>query len=401
MLALKLALKFLFTPKKEKFISVSAFLALGSVALSVLVLIVVIGVMSGLGMSLREKIMTMTPHLLIFSEAPITENISIPEKVKTVKNVEAISPYVLGPVELRYKDKSYSVTIRGLSKNDGFQIINLEKYIKLGSKEINSNETIIGSELAKILNVQLGDKLKLRGPNLGFDFKEVTITAIFESGLYSYDKNLIFISLADAKYLYGFESQVHGFGVKVKDPEKVSQVKDDLLLKLNNNLTIRTWIEDNKPFFSALQTEKNVMFILLAFAVLIAAINIISTLVMLVMEKYNDIGVLKAIGFSKQTILNIFLIQGFIIGFIGTGVGAISGILFVKNINVISNLLTKYTGFEVFPSDAYYFDSIPTYLNISDITLILSLAMVVSIMASIYPAIKASRLSAVEALRYE
>jgi len=401
MLAVKLALKFLFTSKKEKFISVNTFLALGSVALSVLVLIVVIGVMTGLGTSLREKIMTMTPHLLIFSEKPLMQNINVPEKVKTIKNVEAVSPYILGPVELRYLDKSYSITIRGLSPDEGFKIINLKQYIKLGSKELKPGETIIGTELAKMLNVQTGDKLKLRGPNPGFDFKEVTITSIFESGLYSYDKNLIFISLIDAQHLYGFESQVHGFGVRVKNPEEVSKVKDDILKKLGTNLTIRTWIEDNKPFFSALQTEKNVMFILLAFAVLIAAINIISTLVMLVMEKYSDIGILKAIGFTKQTILNIFLIQGFTIGLIGTGAGAIFGILFVKNINTIENLLTKYTGLEVFPSDTYYFDSIPTCLNVSDITLILSLAMIVSILASIYPAIKASRLSAVEALHYE
>ncbi|EKD27583.1 MAG: hypothetical protein ACD_79C00668G0002 [uncultured bacterium] len=405
-LTANIALRFLFSRKREKFISINAVLAIGSVALSVMVLVVVIGVMTGFGESLREKIMTMTPHIIIYSNTPLEESEEIINTIAKTSDVTSVNPYVLGNAVLEHNNKLYGIGLRSFENPNDQEIIGLKKYLKSGTSEIGRSEIIIGTEMAKNLNVNLDDLLTINSPRGIQDgefpgYINMKIKGIYESGLYESDLNQAFVSLADAKLLYGFKNEVHGIGVAVKDFENAGKVKEKLLETLSNDYTVRTWIDNNKQFFSALRSEKNVMFILLTFAVLIASLNIISTLVMLVMEKFKDIGILKAIGFSKFKILKIFLLKGLIIGILGTFIGVLSGWLFVKNIDVMEDAVAKYTGYEVFPSDTYYFDKIPTKLTRDDIIKIILLSMFVSILASIYPAVKASNLSAIEALRYE
>jgi len=408
MLSLRLATRFLFSRKKETFISVNAVLSIGAVALSVLVLIVVISVMTGFGLTLREKIMTMTPHLLLYADSALQDSEILVQRILKDPEVLSACPYIQGFAGLEHKNRFYGIAIRSFVAPNDFQILRLHDTLKMGKITPNKSEIVIGTELAKSLEVGLGDKLTVLGA-AGLEDKEgdfpdeieFTVVGIYESGLHDYDQTQTFISLADAKLLYGFHDAVHGIGVAVKDPEAVSQVKKRLLMDMPSELVIRTWLESNKAFFSALRTEKNVMFILLAFTILIASLNIVSTLVMLVMEKVKDIGVLKAIGFSKFLILRIFLFQGIIIGCVGTVLGTLAGIAFVQNIDTLEQGLARWTGFEVFPGDVYYFDHIPTELNPETLLLIVILSFLLTLLASVYPAFRASRFSAMEALRYE
>ena len=408
MLSLRLAARFLFSRKKETFISVNAVLSIGAVALSVLVLIVVISVMTGFGHMLREKIMTMAPHLLVYSEVALQDPEALVQSIRKDPEVMSACPYVQGYAGLEYENRFYGIGIRSFVAPDDFQVVKLREALKFGKTVPNRSEIVIGTELAKTLGVGLGSKLTVLGAagleDKAGDFPdeiEFTVVGVYESGLHDYDQTQTFITLDDAKLLYGFKNEVHGIGVAVKDPEAVSQVKKRLLTSLPAGLIVRTWLENNKAFFSALKTEKNVMFILLAFTILIASLNIVSTLVMLVMEKIKDIGVMKAIGFSKVAILRVFLFQGVVIGSVGAILGALGGIAFVQNIDALERGLAHFTGFEVFPSDVYYFDHIPTDLTPDTLALIVGLSFLLALLASVYPAFRASRFSAMEALRYE
>ena len=406
MLSLKIANRFLFSKKREKFISINSFLAVGSVALSVLVLIVVTSVMSGFDLTLREKIMTMTPHLTLNAEGPINQYDEMIGLLKKDPEVTSASPFVMGSAMMEAGGKVFTIQMMGLEDPDGYKMLSLDKYMKEGPCTLARSEVLIGSELAKMISGRIGGVLKIQSPALGYD-DEIpselifTIKGIYESGLYDYDSRQVFIRLEDAKVLYGFTTQAHGIGISVKNPEGAGNVKNRFFKIIPDGWTLRTWIENNRTFFSALRTEKNVMFILLAFAILIASINIISTLVMMVMEKFKDIGIMKAIGFTKRKILSIFLIEGFMIGFIGTGIGTLCGVVFVKYINVIQDFVSRYTGYEVFPADVYYFDSIPARLTPEDLTLIILLGLGTSILASLYPAYKAATMEAIEALHHE
>jgi lipoprotein-releasing system permease protein len=372
----------------------------------VLVLVVVTSVMTGFGETLREKIMTMTPHLWVDSDAPIEDAAGLVERIEKDPGVVVAAPSVRGNAVLEYAGRLYGVRIEGVSFPEVFEVVRLEQYLRLGSERLEAGEILIGTELAKNLGAVVGDRVKIRSPGgaryAGFpgeiDFR---IRGIYESGLYDYDAHHTFITLSDARKLYGFQNEVHGIAVAARDPDAAARLKERLLEELPDSLALRTWIENNRAFFAALRTEKNVMFVLMAFAVLIAALNIVSTLVMLVMEKVRDIGILKTIGFTRTDILGVFLIKGVLIGMLGTALGAAGGVLFVRHIDSIEQLVARATGYEVFPDDVYYFDHIPARLVPRDLALIAALALFVSILASLYPALKASRLSTIEAIRHE
>ncbi|MBN2145422.1 MAG: ABC transporter permease [Candidatus Aureabacteria bacterium] len=407
MLAFSLAKQFLFSKKQERFISVNAFLAIGSVALSVLVLLVVIAVMTGFGVTLREKIMTMAPHLMIYgTHAAVGDYEAIRTIVKGDPDVIAASPYIQGNAVLQHENKLYGIAIRGIFQPEEYEVIDLPKYLKSGTTRIQSKEIVIGTELAKTLNVKLGDEVTIMAAG-GFEDENFpdeitfTIVGIYECGLHDYDIAQTFMTVEDARLLYGFYTEVHGIGITVKNPENVQEVKKRLSQNVREGLTLRTWLETNKVFFSALKSEKNMMFILLSFAILIASLNIVSTLVMLVMEKTKDIGILKAIGFPKRMIMKIFLLQGTLIGILGITIGTACGLVFIRHIDKIEKTVSRFTGYDFFPEDAYYFGHIPTHLTGQDIGIIVVFAFLFSVFAALYPAMKAAGLHAVEALRHE
>jgi len=402
-----LSFKYLFCKRKEKFISLIALLSIGGVSISVMALIVVISVMSGFSESLKDKIIGMNPHIIVSSYNSIENYNEIVREIKNLPDVKAVYPYVEGQAMMNFRNKVYGIFLKGLPLEEE-DIQGVKKYLKKGSQHIKSGEIIVGQELSSRLGVKMGDTLTIMSPAFGHiygDFPQAIsfkIKGIFKSEMFEYDNTLVFISLEDARKLYGLlPAEIHGIGIDVKDLEKAHKYKMDIGGFLDEGLFVKSWMDINKNLFAALKTEKNVMFILLTLAVLVAATNIISTLVMIVLEKTREIGILKSMGMTDVGIMKVFVLEGGFIGITGSILGFIGGIAFVTWLDKIESFVSKLTGLEVFPREVYYFDSIPAVLNFADISIIIISAFAVSIVAAIYPAWKASRLSPVEAIRYE
>lgn len=405
-----ISLRYLLAKRREKFISIVALLAVGGVMLSVATLIVVISVMSGFEEDLKDKILGTYAHLTVSTESVTSHYPKVLAQVEKDKEVLAATPYVFGQVMLRLKGKVYGALVRGIDPAREVKVTNLGKYLVSGKLDFGEDDDgiLVGEELAQNFTLKIGDSLSiispatgLPGPGAAPSVLTFNVAGIFNSGMYEYDSRLVYVSLKSAQILFGLGENVHGVNVKIKDPVHAFPVKQRLEKQLQSPLAVSTWMELNKNLFSALKTEKNVMFILLVMAIAVAAMNIASTLIMMVMEKTKDIGVLKALGASYRVILKIFLLEGTLVGLTGTALGLGLGLLVIDNLQGIQAVISRLTGFEVFPSDIYYLDKIPSVVEWGDITWICASALVVSVVAAVYPAWRAAGLNAVEALRYE
>lgn len=410
MFELFVSLRYLLAKRREKFISVIAVLAVGGVTLSVATLIVVISVMTGFEEDLKDKILGTYAHLSVSTDTVLAHYPDVVRQVEKDPDVVASTPYIYGQVMLRLKGKVYGAVARGILPESEVKATNLGKYMVQGSLDFgeDSDGIVIGEEFAKNFGVKLGDNLSIISPASGLPSAGAApsvlsfhVTGIFNSGMYEYDTHLVYVSLESAQILFGLGEDVHGINLKIKDPVHAYAVKERLEKSLAAPLKSETWMELNRNLFSALKTEKNVMFILLVMAIAVAAMNIASTLIMMVMEKTKDIGILKALGANNRIILRIFLAVGFLVGTVGTAFGLALGLLIIGNLQKIQAFVSRLTGFEVFPSDIYYLDQIPSVVEWQDVTSICLAAMIVSIVAAIYPAWRAAGLNAVEALRYE
>ncbi|MCK5161906.1 MAG: FtsX-like permease family protein, partial [Candidatus Aureabacteria bacterium] len=328
------------------------------------------------------------------------------------KTPEVISatPFVHGQILVGIGNSITGVLLRGINIEDEKKVSLLSKYIRNKNLKWESDSILIGKEFSKKFQLYPGDKVEIILPitgvksKLGFLKNRMVfeVSGIFDSGMYEYDANLLFIPLSTAQKIYVLGDGVHGISVRIEDIARANTVKRNLNeILLPMGLRAKSWADRNRRLFAALKTEKSVMFIVLAMAVAVAATNIISTLIMMVMEKTKDVGILKAIGLSSTGVLSIFLIEGIFIGVIGTFIGVTAAIIFLKYLDLIQGALERFTGFEVFPREIYYFESIPRFMDIGDVSIIAGAAMLITVLAAVYPAFKAAMLNPVEALRYE
>ncbi|MFH1855800.1 MAG: lipoprotein-releasing ABC transporter permease subunit [Candidatus Omnitrophota bacterium] len=401
MFEFKIALRYLKSRRKQTFISVISFISIAGVALGVMALIVVISVMTGFDENLRDKIIGAKSHIFIESGTAIENPAAIIEKVLSNPEVEAASPYIDGQAMVKKDKIVWGVLLHGIDSEKEAKVTKIGEYLKYGSLPRDDNaedkknarvDIVLGKELALRLRVWTGDEIEIVSPISGKKYQG-NVSGIFESGMYDYDANLVFASLETARRLFELpDKSVGGIGVRLKDFYRAQTVKEEMQRQLDYKYWITTWIDMNKNLFSALKLEKTAMFVILAFIIVVAAFNIASTLIMMVMEKTKDIGILKAIGASNKSIYFIFTVEGFLIGMIGTFLGAASGIW-------ICFLLERYKFIKL--PEFYYLDTLPVKLEFSDVALVVICAVVMTLASTIYPAWRAAQLNPVEALRYE
>ncbi|MBU0503882.1 MAG: ABC transporter permease [Candidatus Omnitrophota bacterium] len=391
-----IGLRYLMTKRKEKFISLISLISILGVAIGVMALIAVLAVMTGFDKELRDKIIGNYAHVTISSYKGIdySEYLSIFEKVSRIPEIKGVSPNVQGQVIVKEGEKIFAIGIRGIEPDKEVKVTRISDYLIKGDlKGLNKGAVVVGRELAAYLGLDLNSELTIYSPLAGEKYS-LKVAGIFNSGMYDYDLNLIFVSLKSAQEILGINNQVSSIAVKLTNLYAAKKVQKEIYKAIGYEYSVKTWMETNQNFFAALKLEKITMFIILTLIILVASFNIISTLMVMVVEKTKDIGILKAIGVSSKGIRNIFTFIGLSIGGLGIFLGVSGGVALC--------LLFKKYQFIKLPQDIYYVDRIPVVLEVwPDLCLVVLSALAISLASTIYPAIKASKLKPVEALRYE
>jgi lipoprotein-releasing system permease protein len=408
--------------KSQKFISLNSWISMVGVGLGVMALIVVIAVMSGFSNDLRDKILGTNSHVVVsnINQTTVENYNSILEKVLSVAGVTAAAPFIINQVMLINGDRVSGVVVRGVDPEKEGTVSDLEKNMIIGSildlkvnlpfLEDKKNRTgiILGKELSRKMGVVVGGVVSMVSPvsritpvGLIPRMKLFKVVGVFESGMYEYDANLSFVLLKSAQKFFSMKDAVSGIEVRVDDIEQAGNIATAIQKKLGFPYHARDWMSMNKNLFSALKLEKIVMFIILILIIFVAAFNIISTLFMLVMEKAKEIAILKSMGASRKSIIKIYSYQGLIIGLVGTFLGCAAGFIIVPNLNEIVGFIESVFGIVAFPSDIYYLDRLPSEIQYMDSFLIVIFSIAICLIASLYPAWRASKLDPVDGLRYE
>jgi lipoprotein-releasing system permease protein len=401
--------RYLRTKQKQTFISLITILSIAGVTVGVMALIVVIAVMAGFESDLKSRILGVESHIVIMrSNGPFSDYGNILEHVENTEGVEAATPFINSQVILRSSLSLSGAVLRGIDPDSADRVIkNLDKVSLKNLKETDQREStsiampaiILGKELAKNLGVMQGDTVYLISPRgmispIGHmpTMKRFKVAGLFESGMYEYDRTLSYIHIKDAQKILRMGDSVNGIEVRVNDIYNARNIADRIVKELGFQYWARDWMQMNQNLFSALKLEKTVMFIILALIVLVAAFNIASTLIMMVMEKTKDIAILKAMGATDKSIRKIFVFKGIVIGSIGTILGVSLGFILCT--------VLKYYQFIELPGDVYYITTLPVKLELLDVVMIASAAIAISFLATLYPARQASKLDPVEAIRY-
>lgn len=411
-----IGLRYLKSRRKGKFISIISLISVAGVAIGVMALIIVLSVMTGFESDLKDKILGTNSHIVVLQYGGLmTDHDEVMEKVKKIDDVVGATPFIYSQVMISSGSAVSGVVLRGIDPETSENVVNLSKYMETGgvknllgveSKEGDDEKSaplpgvIIGNELANLLGVECMDPVNIISPTgnltpMGSSPKmqKYKVVGIFKSGMYEYDTTLVYVSLTDTQKFLNMPDEVTGVEVSIKNIYESDRIARMIQDELEFPYLTRDWKEMNSNLFSALQLEKTVMFIILVLIILVAAFNIISTLIMVVMEKNKDIAILKTMGATPLSIMKIFITEGLIVGILGTFFGCLGGIS-------VCALLKKYQ-FIKLPQDVYYFSTLPVKIVWVDILVISVVSILITFLATIYPSVRASKLRPVEAIRYE
>jgi len=408
MFELFLGVRYLKAKRKQVFISVITVISVLGVMVGVMALVVVLSVMNGFRDDLMKKILGVNSHLLVHKYGgPFEEYEKVREKIGNVEGVVASTPFIYSQVMINNSGNAAGALLRGVDPGSAGKVVSVERMIKNTKSLTSLNRTsdglpaiIIGIELSKRIGVYLGHILSVVSPEgrltpLGRvpNTRQYKVTAIFESGMYEYDATMVFVSLKEAQDFLGVGDRVTGLEVRVEDIYESDKIAERIQEDLGYPFYTKDWKAMNSSFFAALKLEKVTMFVILTMIVLVGALNIIGTLVMIVMEKMRDIAILRAMGASAKSIMAVFMLQGSLVGLVGTAAGLLSGL-------GICHLLAKYEFIDL-PAGVYYISKLPVLVEIRDVGFVTLASLAICFLATLYPAWYASKLNPVEAIRYE
>jgi len=401
--------------RKNHFISFISFTSMIGIALGVAALIIVLSVMNGFQAELRNRILGVASHLEITgANNQLSDWSKLANQVKSNPEVKSSAPYVMAQGMLSYGQGVQGAIVRGVMPKLEDKVADLGKHMKVGSLDdliAGEFNIVLGGDLAQLLGISVGEKVVLLAPQGQFTptgvvprIKQFKVVGLFQIGMYEYDAGLALIHIDDAAKLYRMGDNVSGLRLKLDDLFDAPVMSAKLTQSLSQTDTsyfVTDWTQQHANFFKAVQLEKRVMFIILTLIVAVAAFNIVSTLVMAVTDKRADIAIMRTFGASPGSIMRIFMIQGALIGVIGTLMGAVFGVLIALNIDTIVPLLERIFHVQFLAKDVYYISDLPSKVEWVDVITIVVMSFVLSMLATIYPSYKASKINPAEALRYE
>jgi lipoprotein-releasing system permease protein len=404
------AFRYLRARRQEGFVSVIAIFSLLGIALGVATLIIVMSVMNGFRADLLGRILGLNGHLGVYGAAgPLTDFDTAAQKVRQVPGVIAVTPLVEGQVMATTDAGGAGALIRGLRPEDLKERRLIADHIIGGSlAEFDDDGILVGDRLARRLGIGVGSNLTVisaQGTATVFGtmprLKTYHVVGLFNVGMYEYDNSFIYVPLDAAQLFFRLPEAVTDLEVFVADPDQVREVGAAIRRGLGPGVRIVDWQQANSSLFNAVEIERNVMFLILTMIILVAAFNIISSMIMMVKDKGRDIAILRTMGASRGMILRIFMLSGASIGVVGTLVGFALGVLFTRNIEVIRQALQSVIGTDLFAAEIYFFTRIPARIDAGEVVAVVGMALALSFLATIYPSWRAARLDPVEALRYE
>jgi lipoprotein-releasing system permease protein len=397
--------------RRNGFISFISAISMTGIALGVAALIIVLSVMNGFQKEVRDKMLSVLSHIEVASmSGALTNWQQVADLARTNREVIAAAPFINAQAMFAREDMVRGALVRGIDPALEPAVSDITKRLpagKLTDLADGSFGVVLGYELARSLGVMVGEKVTLIAPQGNVTpagivprLRQFTVVGLFESGHFEYDSSLALIHLRDAQRLFRVDGPT-GVRLRIQDMQRAPQVAAELASVLPQGLLVRDWSRQNRTWFAAVQTEKRMMFIILTLIVAVAAFNLVSTLVMTVTEKQSDIAILRTLGASPASVMLVFIVQGALIGVIGTLIGVGLGLLVANNLDVIVPAIEAVVGVQFLPKDIYFISSLPSDPRAADIVPITLISLVLALIATLYPSWRASRTRPAEALRYD
>ena len=404
------AFRYLRARRQEGFVSVIAIFSLLGIALGVATLIIVMSVMNGFRADLLARILGLNGDLGVYAlSGGLADFDAAAEKIREVPGVLRVTPLVEGQVMATLEGGASGALIRGIRQEDLRSLPLLADHVIQGSlADFSGDGVAVGDRLARRLGVTVGSPITVISPQgtaTAFGtmprIKTYQVAALFNVGMYEYDNSFIYAPLGAAQLFFRLPDQVSSLEVFVADPDRVREEGRQIAAALGGHARIVSWQQANSSLFNAVEIERNVMFLILTLIILVAAFNIISSMIMMVKDKGRDIAILRTMGASRAMILRIFMLSGASIGVVGTLAGFVLGVFFTNNIEAIRQFIQKIIGTDLFAAEIYFFTRIPARIDSGEVAAVVIMALTLSFLATLYPSWRAARLDPVEALRYE